>query len=124
MPDSMDAIQFTQRAKKDPQLREFLEEVAEEVGKQVSVEKPETFAVAGIDLLFGVAAYALYRFVKDYLDSKTLKRQAEVIKMLIEAGFPLELAKTTVVALLKRIAKRTADDPALKKAFDLIGKAD
>jgi len=130
MSDSMDSIQFTERAKEDPKLREFLEEVAEDVAKQVAVEKPQTFlTVTGVDILFGVAAYALYRLLKDYLDhhraareTEILKRQAEVVTGLTEAGFPPELAQATAVSLLNGIAKRTEDDPALKKALEFIGK--
>lgn len=131
MSDSMDAMQFTQRAKEDPHLCAFLKEVAEEVDKQISVEKPGAFGITGVDILFGVAAYALYRFVKDYLDhrravreAEILKKQAEVIAALTKEKIPPEMAKTTVVELLERIAKRTADDPVLKKAFNLVGKAD
>ena len=33
----MDATQFTQHAKQDPELNAFLQEIAEDAGKQISV---------------------------------------------------------------------------------------
>lgn len=120
----MDAMQFEQRAREEKQLCAFLQEVAEDAAKQLSVEDSQRFdvTITGVGILFGVAAYALYRLVKDYLDAKILKKQAEVIKMLIEAGFPPELARATVISLLDRTAKRIEDDPVFKKAIDLVGK--
>ena len=118
----MDAMQFKKQAEEDPQLRAFLQDVAQDVGSRVSVEPPEGYPLAGVDFLFGVAAYALYRLVKDYLDTRALKQQAEVIKTLVEAGFKPELAQATVIALLSRIAKRTEDDPVFRKALNLIGE--
>jgi hypothetical protein len=50
------------------------------------------------------------------------KQQAQVIADLIDAGFPPKGARATAVALLKGIAKRTVDDPVLKKALAMAGK--
>ena len=131
----MDAMRFEQFVREDPQLRAFLQGVADEVGKQVPIEEPKRYldvTATGVSMLFNIAVYTLFRLVKDYFDHRralneveVLKRQTEVIRTLVEeAGFPRELAQATVVALLTGIAKRTKDDPVLKKAFDLVGKGE
>ena len=80
------------------------------------------------EILIGIAAYALYRFLKDYFDQKralneveVLKKQEEVISALIDDGFPPEDAQAVTTAMLHNIAKRSADDPVLKKATGLLG---
>ena len=82
-----------------------------------------------MDLLLGLVAYALYRLAKDYLDHRRAlhevdiaEQQAQVIADLFDAGFPPKDARATAVALLKGIAKRTGDDPVLKKALAMAGK--
>jgi hypothetical protein len=128
----MDAMQFEQQAKADSQLRDFLTEVAEEVAEQVAVEAPERFVtVTGADMLFSVAAYALFRWAKDFFDNRRARnetavaqQQQELIAALIVDGFPPKEAQAAAIALLNGIAKRTQDDPALKKAQALLGKKD
>ena len=124
----MDAAEFTQQAKDDPQLNAFLTEVAEESGEQISIEEPTRYTVTGVDILIAVAAYALYRLLKDYFDNRRalneaeiLKKQEEVIAALIEAGFYPKDAQSVTIALLENIAKRSNDDPVLKKAVGLLG---
>ena len=100
----MDAMQFARRAKEDPQLRPFLQEVADDVDKQVSVEEPEQFTVTGVDFLFFVAAYALFRWLKDYFDrrkemyvTEMVERQADVVVALTKEGIPPKVAQAVVV---------------------------
>ena len=81
-----------------------------------------TACVIGAGAAGLAAGYALYRLVRDYLDTRALKQQAEVIKTLVEAGFKPKLAQATVIALLSRTAKRTEDDPVFKKALKLVGE--
>lgn len=126
----MDATQFAQRAKEDPQLNAFLKEIAEDVAKQVPAEEAQRYiTVTGVDILIAVAAYALYRWLKDYFDhrralkeAEILKQQEQVIAALIKDGFPPNDARAVTVALLKRIAQRSAEDPVLKAAAVLVGK--
>jgi hypothetical protein len=126
----MDALQFQHHARGDEPLRTFLQEIADEVAPQVAAEQPDRYlTVTGADLLFSLAAYALYRFLKDYFDhrrarheAELLQQQQQVVAALIQDGFPPKEAQATVVALLKGIAKRTEDDPALKTALGLLGK--
>jgi hypothetical protein len=126
----MDATEFEQHARQDPQVRAFLREVAEEVAQQISVEEPQRFAITGVDILLGLAAYALYRWAKDYFDRRRAlhevdiaKQQVQLIEGLMADGFPAKDAQATAVALLKGIARRTADDPALETARALVGSA-
>jgi hypothetical protein len=125
----MDATAFEQHARQDPQLEAFLREVAEDVAQQISIEEPQRFAVTGVDILLGLAAYALYRWAKDYFDHRralheidVAKQQVQLIEGLIADGFPLKDAQATAAALLKGIAKRTGDDPALQTARTLASR--
>ncbi len=128
----MDAIQFAQHTKQDQQLNSFLKEIAEDASKQIAIEEPQRYlTVTGVDILIAIAAYALYRWLKDYFDHRRalneieiLKQQERIIAALIKDGFPPKDAQTVTVALLKRIAQRSADDPLLKAAAGLIGKGD
>lgn len=127
----MDAMQFEQQVKDDPQLYTFVQEMAGDVAKQTALEEPQRFVtVSGADLLFGLVAYALFRWLKDYFDNRRalneaeiIKQQALVIEALIEAGFPPKDARTAVITLLKNVSSRAAADPVLKKALALLGKA-
>lgn len=126
----MDATQFTQHTKQDAQLNAFLEEIAEDASKQIGIEEPQRFlTVTGVDILIAIAAYALYRWLTDYFDHRRalqeadiLKQQEQIIAALIKDGFPPKDAQAVTVVLLKRIARRAADDPVLKAAAWLIGK--
>jgi len=127
----MDSLQFEQQAREDPHISAFLREVAEDAAQDIAVEEPQRFiTITGVDLLLGLVAYALYRLVKDSLDHRRAlhevdiaEQQAQVIADLIDAGFPPKDAQAAAVALLKGIAKRTGDDPVLKKVSTLVGKA-
>lgn len=125
----MDAAEFTQQAKEDPQLNAFLTEIAEEAGERISIEEPTHYTVTGVDILIALAAYALYRFLKDYFDKRRalneveiLKKEEEVIAALIEDGFYPKDAQAVTVSLLENIAKRSTDDPVFKKAVGLLGQ--
>ena len=126
----MDSLQFEQQARQDPHISAFLREVAEDAAQDISVEEPQRFVtVTGVDLLLDLVAYALYRLAKDYLDNRRAlhevdiaKQQAQVIADLIDAGFPPKDAQAAASALLKGVAKRTGDDPVLKKALAMVGK--
>jgi hypothetical protein len=125
----MDALQFQQQAAQDPALNAFLKGVADEVSQDSDLKEPPVMTT-GVDLFFAIAAYAAFRFLKDYFDhrrgqreAQLLERQEEVIAALIADGFPPREARATVVALLKGIAKRTDDDPVFKAATALLGKA-
>jgi hypothetical protein len=125
----MDALEFQQQAATDPALLAFLHEVADEVSRESDLEGPASYPITGVDLLFAVAAYAAFRFLKDYFDQRRgkmeaqlLEHQEKVIAALVADGFPPKEARATVVALLKGIAKRTDDDPAFKAARAILKK--
>jgi hypothetical protein len=120
---------FEQQATTDPQLQAFLHEVAENVAHEIAVDEPQRSAVTGVDILLSLVAYALYRWAKDYFDHRRALReldiatqQAQLIEDLIKAGFPRKDAQATAIALLKGVATRTADDPALATARPLVGR--
>jgi hypothetical protein len=123
----MDAIEFMNQSKEDPQLSSFLSEVAVEAGKQVQMEEPQSYTIAGVDILIAIAAYALFRFLKDYFDHRRglnetdiALHQEKIADALIKDGFQPKEAIAVTGALLDRIAKRGKDDPAFQTAVGLI----
>jgi hypothetical protein len=128
----MDAKQFTQEAKQESQLNTFLKEIAEDVANKAPRDETQRYVtVTGVDVLISVAAYAFYRWIKDYFDhrralneAEILKQQERIISALIKDGFPPREAKAVTATLLKRIAQRNADDIVLRTAARLAGKGD
>lgn len=122
----MDATQFMQQARQDEQISALLQDVASEATTQVEVDTPDSYMVTGVDILIAMAAYALFRLLKDYFDQKralnevaVLKEQQKIVTSLIEDGFKPKEAVAVTDALLDRIAKRGKDDPAMKAALKM-----
>src|SRR4051794_32662398 len=109
----MDALQFEQRVQEDAALQSLVREVAGEAAREVSVSEPQRFVtVSGVDLLFSLAAYALYRWAKEHFDHRRAKGEAEVLQQqeqviaaLIEDGFRPKDAQAAAVALLGAMAR-------------------
>ena len=125
----MDHKQFTDRAIKDHQINLLLKEVAQGISGQVSIDELDHFSVGGVDILISIAAYALYRWLKDYFDyhrnkneGEILVERTELIARLVKDGFKLQDATMIVNTLLENIAKRSADDPALQLANGMINE--
>ena len=126
----MNAKEFTQAAKHEPQLNAFLEEIAKELASRVPHDEAQRYVtVTGVDVLIAIGAYALYRWLKDYFDhrralneAEILKQQETIVSALIKDGFPPKEAKAVTVALLKGIARRNSDDIVLRTAVRLMGK--
>jgi hypothetical protein len=125
----MDAKEFEEIAREHPQIQALLQEVVDEVDSQIALVDTERLIFPGDEVLIGIAAYALFRWTKGYLDHRralneveVLRQQQQVIAALIQDGFSPEQAQAVVAALLGNIARRSGDDPALKAAFALIGE--
>jgi hypothetical protein len=128
----MSAKQFVQSAQEDPQLRVFLKEIAERASnasKESSIEEPQQYiTVTAVDILITIAAYALYRWLKDNFDRRRALNEAEIVEeqtritaALIRDGFQPKDAHHVTAAMLKEVAHRTADDPIFKMATNRIG---
>lgn len=109
----------------------FLQEVLNDIpSAKVKEEHDRMLVVGGLDALFVIAAYALFRWAKDYLDNSRATRetdlakyQQELISKLITEGFSRKEATATTQSLLDKISKRAAEsDPALQKVLSLINK--
>lgn len=127
----MEATQFMEHAKQDEKLNLLLQEVAQDAAEQIEIRQPRSHMVTGVDLLIAMAAYTLFRWLKDYFDNKRalneidiVKQQEKIIAALIKDGFNPEDAAAVTTALLDRVAKRGKDDPAFKTALGLIGIRD
>ena len=123
----MDPKEFTEHAKTNHQINLLLTEVAQAISSQVSIDEPQHYSLGGTDIIIGIAAYALYRWLKDYfvhrraLNEQEILRQREpVIAALIHDGFEPDKASIVVNTLLENIAKRSANDPALQIANNII----
>src|SRR5689334_7814090 len=116
--------EFERVAQADPELGEFLWEVAEEAARLAPVEAPDKYlTISGAEMLLPVVGYALFRLVKDYADhvkelraTKILREQEKILSELIADGFPPEQARAVLEALRKGIADNAAVDPAITKA--------
>src|SRR5260370_20416607 len=122
----MDAIQFSQLAQQDQALSPFLQQVAAEAAREVS-PKGRDRSVTLTGMLCGIAAYALYRWLKNYFDHERGWQVAELRKQmekeigeLVKKGFPPKEARATVIALSNTIAKSSPNDPAIKAALALV----
>jgi len=132
----MDSVEVERIIKTDSDLCPFVMEVAEEaaeyLGESVSIQPIEgsiRFPITGLDMLFCVAAYTLYRLVRDAFDNRRAladidiaKQQIKLIATLRKLGYTPKQAEAVVTALLKKIKERAEDDPILKKAVSLFCK--
>jgi hypothetical protein len=117
----MNAEQFRAEAELDQTLSDYLDGVAE----AANPEEADRSIVLGI--LFGVAAYGLYRMAKNYfdyergLDEAELRQQMmEEVEALVQKGWSRDKALEAVLAVSKQIASLRADDSALKAAIALL----
>ena len=123
----MDFSQLDQQTKEDKQLSVMIQEMAGEMESQGAIEKSGRY-IAGVDDVFiGLAAYALFRWAKDYFDYQRAKneteiaeRRARIVAGLTADGFEPEKARAVTEGLFRQIAQRTEDDPVLQKAVALI----
>jgi hypothetical protein len=125
--DVMDAAQFMKQSTEDPQLKALLDEIAEDAKAEIQVEEPQSYEITALTVLLAVAAYALFRFLKDYFDHQRglnetdiAMHQEKLVDALIKDGFKPKDAVAVTGALLNRIAKRGQDDPAFQTAIGLI----
>jgi hypothetical protein len=123
----MDASQFVELAGRDPEVAKFIKEVAANATGHVEAETPRSYTLTGADFLIGIAAYALYRWLKDHFDhrrsmneTEVVREQTQIIGELIKEGVEPEAAQAVTVALLDQIAKRGVDDPMLNKAAGIV----
>ena len=124
----MDFPQFEKQIGGDDTLSTLILEVAREIGTQIPTEGTGRYVAVADDVLISLAAYALFRWAKDYFDyrraqneTEIAERRVRIIQGLVADGFEPEKAQAVTEGLLKQIAKRTEDDPVLQKAVKLIG---
>jgi hypothetical protein len=127
----MEFNDFESQIREDKQLSGFVQDVLKHIPSTKTKEKSDRMiVVSGLDALFVMAAYALFRWAKDYLDYKratneinTAKYQEQLIAKLIEDGFAPKESAIVTKSLLDNISKRANEnDPALQKALSMIKK--
>jgi anti-sigma-K factor RskA len=123
----MDEMQFERQVRADPELRAFVDGMAREAGQELTLEEPGR-KVTGVEVLFGLAAYALFRRVKDTLDDERTGKEtdeiawrAAIVAELVAKGIPPKDAQTTVLKVSEQVARRSKDDPILKKVLAWVG---
>jgi hypothetical protein len=119
----MDAEQFRQRAELDQTLPDYLDDVAQKADPDQAAHR-----AAAMTLLFGVAAYALYRLAKNYFDHKRGLQEAELrklmeeeVEVLAQKGWSRDKALEVVQKVSKEVASLRPDSPVLKAALALLG---
>ncbi len=124
----MDAATFAELIKRDPDIQTFLREVAQDA-YQGSATESQQYTLAGVDVFIGIAAYALFRWLKDGMDRRRalneveiLRQQEHILAGLIKDGFSAKEALAVTKALLAHAANRDKNDAVLKAAAGLIGK--
>jgi hypothetical protein len=119
----MNAEQFCQHAAVNQTLADYLDKVAKEARPK---RANRSFA---LEALFGVAAYALYRLAKNYLDHQRGLNEAELreqmlgqVRTLEANGWDKDKALATVMKVAKEVATLRPDSPALKDTLEVLGK--
>lgn len=114
--------QFRGRAELNETVADYLDEVAQQASPD------QAHRSVGLDMLFGLAAYALYRQAKNYLDHRRGLIEAELnekmldqVETLVSGGWDREKALAAVLAVNKEVATLRPDSPALKEALALLG---
>jgi hypothetical protein len=123
----MNAEDFRQRVeKKGGDLADYLDEVAQEADQDQIHDRS-----AALTLLFGVAAYAMYRMAKNYFDHERGLGEAELrelmldqVEALVKEKWPRDKALAAVQAVSKDVASLRPDSPALKAALALLKSGD
>lgn len=121
----MTAEQFYHRAELDQTLADYLDEVAYEANPEQADRS------VALGMLFGVAAYALYRLAKNHYDYQRGLDEAELrelmldqVDALVQKGWSQDKALAAVQAVAKDIASLRPDSPALKAALALLKAGD
>ncbi|QJW94805.1 hypothetical protein [Frigoriglobus tundricola] len=116
----MDRTQFTLQAKRNEVLAAYLDEVAQ--GATASGHR-----AAGAGLLIGVAAYALYRLVRNYFDHQKGLQEAELRQLLlqevdnlVQKGWDKDKALAAVLEVSKAVTALSPDDPVIQAGMTII----
>lgn len=119
----MDATQFRQAAERNETLADYLDEVAQ--GAEPDEARRSTVATA----LFGVAAYAVYRWAKNYFDHHRGLEEADLRQMmlaqveeLVRQGWGRDKALEAVLKISKDVASLRPENPIVKAALSLLNR--
>ena len=121
----MDAEGFQQRVEKmGGNLADYLDEVAQDADQDQIPDR-------SVSLLFGVAAYAMYRMAKNYFDHKRGLGEEELrqlmldqVESLVKVKWPRDKALAAVLAVSREVASLRPDSPFLKAALALLNGGD
>lgn len=117
----MSPEQFEQRAALDQTLADYLDELAQEA------DPDQGHRSVALGLLFGMAAYALYRLAKNHFDYQRGLNEAELRQLMLDQvdalilkGWGRDKALVAVQAVSKDVANLRPDSPALQAALALL----
>jgi hypothetical protein len=121
----MNPEQFRQRAELNQTLADYLDEVAQEA------DPDQARRSVALGMLFGVAAYALYRQAKNYFDHERGLNEAELrqqmlqeVEALVKNGWSRDKALQAVLKVSNDVAGLRPDNPALSAALALLRGGD
>jgi len=120
----MDAELFRKNAELNGELADYLDEFAQ------AAAPTQGQRTVGLDALFLVASYALFRLSKNYFDHQRGLSEAELrqkmldqVDVLVKAGWGHDAALGVIQQVSKDIATLRADSPILKAALELFQKS-
>lgn len=118
----MDAEQFQAYAETNQVLADYLDEIA-----QHGHGNDEHDRAAGLELLFVVASYAAYQWVRRYIDRRRGLDQAELrrlmeseIERFTAQGYSRAEALAAVIAVSKAVAAEPPSDSILSTALQAL----
>jgi hypothetical protein len=102
---------------------DYLDEVAQKA------DADQADRTMGIEALFAVAAYALYRLAKNYCDHQRALAEAELrdqmldqVEGLVQRGWNRDKALASVLQVSKEISTLRSDSAIVKAAMTILGK--
>jgi hypothetical protein len=117
----VDFEQFCQHAKLDQNVADYLDDIAQ------TADPNHAHRTVGLDVLFVMAAYALYRLAKNYFDHQRGLAEAELrrqlldqVEALVKGGWSRDEALAAALAVSKEVATLRPDSPAVKGAIALL----
>jgi hypothetical protein len=119
----MDVDEFRKRAETDQVMADYLDDVSQQAAPD---QADRTF---GVETLFFFSAYALYLWVRNYIDHQRGLQEAELRRLMeqeidafVKKGFSRQQAVEAVLAVSKAVSKKPPDDSVLKAGLAAMGK--
>ena len=116
----MDFQTFRTRVERDQAIADYIDDLTQQAS---GVDDRSV----GLDVLFGIIAYALYRRVKNHYDYQRGLRDADLrhgleaeVQALVEHGWKQDAALKAVVRIDETVTKLPPEDPIVRAGLALL----